>query len=180
MGHFWLSATQGRIGGLQLQFEPTAEPEPVHQKRLHLDMAGGLDRWADAACLLTRGATWDRHRAGARTTGRAGHPEGSEFCVLRPGHPGVLADSGLVANRLDTAEENRCDSRPSGGPRPSGTRSSPLNEVSDCAEATPTRSRWRWGCLRRRSHATTALQWKVGSSRHGEAVVVSHSGEGVP
>lgn len=35
-------------------------------------------------------------------------PEGNEFCVLRPGHPGVLADSGLVAICLDVAEEDRC------------------------------------------------------------------------
>lgn len=34
-------------------------------------------------------------------------PEGNEFCVLRPGHPGVLADSGLVAICLDVAEEDR-------------------------------------------------------------------------
>ncbi len=34
-------------------------------------------------------------------------PEGNEFCVLRPGHPGVLAGSGLVAICLDVAEEDR-------------------------------------------------------------------------
>ncbi|MGG7570536.1 VOC family protein [Streptomyces sirii] len=34
-------------------------------------------------------------------------PEGNEFCVLRPGHPGVLADSGLVAICLDVEEEDR-------------------------------------------------------------------------
>lgn len=34
-------------------------------------------------------------------------PEGNEFCVLRPGHPGVLADSGLVAICRDMAEEDR-------------------------------------------------------------------------
>lgn len=30
---------------------------------------------------------------------------GDGFCVPRPGHPGVLADSGLVAICLDVAEE---------------------------------------------------------------------------
>ncbi|WP_434975146.1 VOC family protein [Streptomyces collinus] len=34
-------------------------------------------------------------------------PEGNEFCVLRPGHPGVLAGSGLVAICLDVTEQDR-------------------------------------------------------------------------
>lgn len=38
-------------------------------------------------------------------------PEGNEFCVLRPGHPGVVADSGLVAICLDVSEEERSAQR---------------------------------------------------------------------
>jgi hypothetical protein len=107
MDRFWLDATQGRTGGLQLRFEPTAKQKPEHKNRLHLDLAGGPDWQAEVARLLTLGATRVDIGQGDVPWDVLADPEGNEFCVLRPGHPGVLADSGLVAICLDTAEEDR-------------------------------------------------------------------------
>lgn len=59
------------------------------------------------ARLLTLGATRVEIGQGDVPWDVLADPEGNEFCVLRPGHPGVLADSGLVAICLDVAEEDR-------------------------------------------------------------------------
>ncbi|WP_329192167.1 MULTISPECIES: VOC family protein [unclassified Streptomyces] len=107
MDHFWLNATQGRTGGLRLRFVSSAVPRAVHKNRLHLDLAGGPDWEAEVARLLTLGATRVGIGQGDVPWDVLADPEGNEFCVLRPGHPGVLADSGLVAICLDVAEENR-------------------------------------------------------------------------
>lgn len=105
MDRFWLDATQGRTGGLQLRFVPTAKPK-VHKNRLHIDLAGGPDWEAEVARLLTLGATRADIGQGDVPWDVLADPEGNEFCVLRPGHPGVLADSGIVAICLDVAEED--------------------------------------------------------------------------
>ncbi|WP_425246610.1 VOC family protein, partial [Streptomyces sp. NEAU-NA10] len=107
MDRFWLDATRGRTGGLRLRFVPAAKPKAAHKNRLHLDLAGG-PRWeAEVARLLTLGATRVDIGQGDVPWDVLADPEGNEFCVLRPGHPGVLADSGLVAICLDVAEEDR-------------------------------------------------------------------------
>lgn len=107
MDRFWLDATQGRTGGLQLRFVPTAKPKAAHKNRLHLDLAAGPDWEAEVARLLALGATRVDIGQGDVPWDVLADPEGNEFCVLRPGHPGVLADSGLVAICLDVAEEDR-------------------------------------------------------------------------
>ncbi|MFF3207377.1 VOC family protein [Streptomyces sp. NPDC002962] len=107
MDGFWRDATQGRTGGLRLRFVPTAKPKAARKNRLHLDLAGGPDWEAEVARLLTLGATRVDIGQGDVPWDVLADPEGNEFCVLRPGHPGVLADSGLVAICLDVAEEDR-------------------------------------------------------------------------
>ncbi|MFD9431965.1 VOC family protein [Streptomyces sp. NPDC060002] len=107
MDRFWLDATRGRTGGLQLRFVPSATPKAALKNRLHLDLAGGLDWEAEVARLLTLGARRVDIGQGDVPWDVLADPEGNEFCVLRPGHPGVLADSGLVAICLDVAEEDR-------------------------------------------------------------------------
>lgn len=106
MDRFWQEATRGRTDGLRLRFVPTATPK-TGKNRLHLDLAGGPDWEAEVARLLTLGARRADIGQGDVPWDVLADPEGNEFCVLRPGHPGVLADSGLVAVCLDIAEEDR-------------------------------------------------------------------------
>ncbi|WP_328663811.1 VOC family protein [Streptomyces sp. NBC_00328] len=107
MDRFWLDATKGRTGGLRLRFVPTAIPKASPKNRLHLDLAGGPDWEAEVVRLLALGATRADIGQGDVPWDVLADPEGNEFCVLRPGHPGVLADSGLVAICLDVAGEDR-------------------------------------------------------------------------
>lgn len=107
MEQFWLNATRGRTGGLRLRFVPVAQPKPAHKNRLHLDLAGGPEWEAEVARLLALGATRVDIGQGDVPWDVLADPEGNEFCVLRPGHPGVFADSGLVAICLDVAEKHR-------------------------------------------------------------------------
>ncbi|MFE1291221.1 VOC family protein [Streptomyces sp. NPDC058751] len=107
MDRFWLDATKGRTGGLRLRFVPVTEPKAPHKNRLHLDLAGGPDWEAEVERLLALGATRADIGQGDVPWDVLADPEGNEFCVLRPGHPGVLADSGLVAICLDVAGEHR-------------------------------------------------------------------------
>ncbi|MET3984678.1 VOC family protein [Streptomyces sp. PvR034] len=103
---FWREATRGRTGGLVLRCVATTVPK-AHKNRLHLDLAGG-PAWKDEVeRLLALGATRVDVGQGDVPWDVLADPEGNEFCVLRPGHPGVLADSGLVAVCLDVAEEDR-------------------------------------------------------------------------
>ncbi|MFG2723408.1 VOC family protein [Streptomyces sp. NPDC048416] len=107
MERFWLDATQGRTGGLHLRFEPTTKRKPTHKNRLHLDLAGGPDWRAEVTRLLALGATRVDIGQGDVPWDVLADPEGNEFCVLRPGHPGVLADWGLVAICLDVGEQDK-------------------------------------------------------------------------
>ncbi|MEU1146055.1 VOC family protein [Streptomyces sp. NPDC005863] len=108
MDHFWLNATRGGTGGLRLRCVAPAQPKAAgHKNRLHLDLAGGPDWEAEVRRLLDLGATRADIGQGDVPWDVLADPERNEFCVLRPGHPGVLADSGLVAICLDVAEENR-------------------------------------------------------------------------
>ncbi|GGY79735.1 hypothetical protein GCM10010300_24510 [Streptomyces olivaceoviridis] len=107
MDRFWSEATRGRTDGLHLRFVPTAKPKTPYKNRLHLDLAGGPDWEAEVARLLTLGATRVDIGQGDVSWDVLADPEGNEFCVLRPGHPGVRADCGLVAICLDVAEEDR-------------------------------------------------------------------------
>ncbi|MGW2378690.1 VOC family protein [Streptomyces sp. NPDC001658] len=107
LDRFWREATRGRTGGLRLRFVATSEPKGAYKNRLHLDLAGGPDWVAEVARLLALGATPVDIGQGDVPWDVLADPEGNEFCVLRPGHPGVLADSGLVAVCLDVAEEDR-------------------------------------------------------------------------
>jgi hypothetical protein len=111
MDRFWLAATRDLTDGLQLRFVPTAKPRTARKNRLHLDLAGGPDWEAEVARLLALGATRVEIGQGDVPWDVLADPESNEFCVLRPGHPGVLADSGLVAICLDVAEEDRCEQR---------------------------------------------------------------------
>ncbi|WP_225810678.1 VOC family protein [Streptomyces spinosus] len=107
MDRFWSDATRGRTGGLRLRCVPATTPKTALKNRLHLDLAGGPDWEAEVARLLTLGATRADIGQGDVPWDVLADPEGNEFCVLRPGHPGVLADCGLVAICLDVAEEDR-------------------------------------------------------------------------
>ncbi|MET8582292.1 VOC family protein [Streptomyces collinus] len=107
MNRFWLAATRGRTGGLRLRFVPTAQPKTARKNRLHLDLAGGPDWEDEVARLLALGATRADIGQGDVAWDVLADPEGNEFCVLRPGHPGVLAESGLVAICLDVTERDR-------------------------------------------------------------------------
>ncbi|MEV5600529.1 VOC family protein [Streptomyces sp. NPDC052299] len=104
---FWADATRGRTGGLRLRFERCDRPKPAHKNRLHLDLAGGPDWEAEAERLLALGATRTDIGQGDVPWDVLADPEGNEFCLLRPGHPGVRAGSGLVAVCLDVTEEER-------------------------------------------------------------------------
>ena len=106
MERFWAEATQGRTGGLRLRFVATEKPK-TGKNRLHLDLAGGSDWEAEVERLLNLGATYADIGQGDVPWDVLADPEGNEFCVLRPGHPGVLTDSGLAAICLDIADECR-------------------------------------------------------------------------
>lgn len=111
MHRFWSSATRGRTDGLRLRFMPTTCPKTAQKNRLHLDLAGGPNWETEVARLLALGATRADIGQGDVPWDVLTDPEGNEFCVLRPGHPGVLADSALVAICLDVAEEDRTAQR---------------------------------------------------------------------
>ncbi|MFC8428256.1 VOC family protein [Streptomyces sp. NPDC057253] len=106
MDRFWSQATQGRTAGLHLRFVPTSKPKTSYKNRLHLDLAGGEDWQGEVARLLSLGATHADIGQGNVPWDVLADPEGNEFCVLRPGHPGVLTDSGLAAICLDVTEED--------------------------------------------------------------------------
>ncbi|MFG3043191.1 VOC family protein [Streptomyces sp. NPDC048330] len=139
MERFWGDATQGRTDGLRLRFVPTSRPKGADKNRLHLDLAGGPDWEAEVARLLALGATRVDIGQGDVPWDVLADPEGNEFCVLRPGHHGVLADSGLVAICLDLAEEDR-----------------PAQETHWYAEAGwPTLDSHDWGFRLRRTPVST-------------------------
>jgi hypothetical protein len=102
---FWLAATLGRTSDLQLRFMATDKPK-TGKNRLHPDLAGGPDWAAEVERLLALGATRADIGQGDVPWDVLADPEGNEFCVLRPGHPGVRVDGGLAAICLDTAEED--------------------------------------------------------------------------
>jgi hypothetical protein len=106
MERFWTGATLGRTDGLHLRFAATDRPK-TGKNRLHLDLAGGPAWQAEVERLLALGATRADIGQGDVPWDVLADPEGNEFCVLRPGHPGVLDDAGLVAICLDIAEEDR-------------------------------------------------------------------------
>ncbi|GHB32582.1 hypothetical protein GCM10010331_19310 [Streptomyces xanthochromogenes] len=106
MERFWQEATQGRTNGLRLRCVPTSTPKPTLKNRVHLDLAGGPDWEAEVARLINLGARRADIGQGDVPWDVLADPEGNELCVLRPGHPGVRADSGLVAICLDVAEED--------------------------------------------------------------------------
>jgi Glyoxalase-like domain len=103
---FWLEATRGLTGGVQLRFVETKAPK-AGKNRLHLDLAGGPGWEAEVRRLVALGATPADIGQGNVPWDVLADPEGNEFCVLRPGHPGVRTDSGLAAICLDVAEEDR-------------------------------------------------------------------------
>jgi hypothetical protein len=103
---FWQHATRGRSGGLRLRFEPTEQPK-VGKNRLHLDLAGGPDWPAEVDRLLRLGAVRTDIGQGDVPWDVLADPEGNEFCVLRPHHPGTSVDAGLCAICLDMAEDVR-------------------------------------------------------------------------
>nr|WP_189850097.1 VOC family protein [Streptomyces omiyaensis] len=105
MDAFWRSATRDLTDGLRLRCVPEREPKAPVKNRLHLDLAGGPDWRSEVDRLLDLGATRADIGQGDVPWDVLADPEGNEFCVLRPGHPGVLADAGLVAICLDVAEE---------------------------------------------------------------------------
>ncbi|MEU8790793.1 VOC family protein [Streptomyces sp. NPDC048643] len=107
MSRFWLDATRARTGGLEVRCVPASGPRTAHKNRLHLDLAGGVEWEAEVARLLGLGARRVDIGQGDVPWDVLADPEGNEFCVLRPGHPGVHADSGLVAICLDVAEQDR-------------------------------------------------------------------------
>lgn len=108
MERFWLDATKGRTGGLELRFVPSVKPKPPAGKnRLHLDLAGGPGWEVEVERLVALGAKRVDIGQGDVPWDVLADPEGNEFCVLRPGHPGVLADFGLAAICLDVAEADR-------------------------------------------------------------------------
>jgi len=106
MERFWQAATQGRTGGLELWFEPTRTPK-AGKNRLHLDLAGGPDWAAEVERLLALGARQIDIGQGNVPWDVLADPEGNEFCVLRPGHDGVIPDAGLAAICLDMAAQDR-------------------------------------------------------------------------
>ena len=105
---FWTEATLGRTDGLRLRFVATGRPK-TGKNRLHLDLGGGAGWQAEVERLLALGATRADIGQGDVPWDVLADPEGNEFCVLRPGHPGVPADAGLVGICLDIAEEDRAE-----------------------------------------------------------------------
>ena len=111
---FWFEAVQGRTHGLYLRFDATTRPK-VGKNRLHLDLAGGEDWEAEVDRLIALGAT--RTDIGRREVDWdvLADPEGNEFWVVRPNHPGVWCSSGLATICLDVAPEHRFDQSPGSG-----------------------------------------------------------------
>ena len=103
---FWSAATRGSTGGLQLRFVETKVAKTA-KNRLHLDLAGGPDWAAEVERLIALGAVRADIGQGDVPWDVLADPEGNEFCVLRPGHPGVRAETGLAAICLDVAAEDR-------------------------------------------------------------------------
>lgn len=106
MQKFWAAATQGRTHGLYLRFEATTKPK-AGKNRLHLDLAGGEGWNAEVERLVALGAARADIGQGEVDWDVLTDPEGNEFCVLRPGHPGVRPDSGIAAVCLDVAPHDR-------------------------------------------------------------------------
>jgi hypothetical protein len=106
MERFWTEATRGRTDGLYLRFTACEKPK-TGKNRLHLDLAGGDDWEAEVDRLLALGATRADIGQGDVPWDVLADPEGNEFCVLRPGHPGVVATGGLAAICLDMAEDDQ-------------------------------------------------------------------------
>lgn len=103
---FWHSATRGELGGLHLSFVPTATPKTV-KNRLHLCLAAGPNWAAEVRRLEALGAVRADIGQGDVPWDVLADPEGNEFCLLRPGHPGVRTESGLAHVCLDVADEDR-------------------------------------------------------------------------
>jgi hypothetical protein len=106
MERFWRAAIGGRTSGLQLRFAATDKPK-TGKNRLHLDLAGGPGWGDEVERLLGLGAIRIDIGQGDVPWDVLADPEGNEFCVLRPGEPGVFVDRGLAAICLDVAEEDR-------------------------------------------------------------------------
>lgn len=106
MEEFWAEATQGRTHGLYLRFEAAAKPK-TGKNRLHLDLAGGEGWDAEVERLVALGAARADIGQGEVDWDVLTDPEGNEFCVLRPGHPGVRPGSGIAAICLDVATHDR-------------------------------------------------------------------------
>lgn len=103
---FWLEATQGLTGGINLRFVEAKTPK-VGKNRLHLDLAGRPDWVGEVERLMALGARPADIGQGDVPWDVLADPEGNEFCVLRPGHPGVRTEVGLAAICLDVAKEDR-------------------------------------------------------------------------
>jgi hypothetical protein len=103
---FWTEATQGRTHGLHLRFEAVTKPK-AGKNRLHLDLAGGEGWEAEVERLIALGATRVDIGQGEVDRDVLADPEGNEFCVVRPGHPGVWCDRGVAAVCLDVSPEDR-------------------------------------------------------------------------
>lgn len=103
---FWLEATRGLTGGLQLRFVETKVAK-TGKNRLHFDLAGGPDWAAEVERLIVLGATPADIGQGDVPWDVLADPEGNEFCVVRPGHPGLRGEAGLAAICLDVASEDR-------------------------------------------------------------------------
>jgi hypothetical protein len=106
MERFWTMATGGKTSGLRLRFEAT-DQQKTAKNRLHLCLAGGPGWAAEVERLRALGATPVDIGQGEVPWDVLADPEGNEFCVLRPGHPGVVVDGGLAAICLDMAAEDR-------------------------------------------------------------------------
>ncbi|MBR7839043.1 hypothetical protein KDL01_37605 [Actinospica durhamensis] len=112
---FWREATRGETSGLNLRFVETAAPTSAPsaksagsgKNRLHLDLAGGPGWSAEVERLLALGATRADIGQGDVPWDVLADPEGNEFCVMRPGHPGIRVERGLAQICLDVAEPDR-------------------------------------------------------------------------
>ena len=105
---FWLSATRGKLGGLTLDFLQTDVPKSA-KNRLHLCLAAGPDWSAEVRRLEELGAVRADIGQGDVPWDVLADPEGNEFCLLRPGHPGLLAEIGLAQICLDVASSDRAE-----------------------------------------------------------------------
>jgi hypothetical protein len=103
---FWLKATRGLTGGIELRFVQARAPKEG-KNRLHLDLAAGPDWVAEVERLIALGAAPADIGQGGVAWDVLADPEGNEFCVLRPGHSGVRTEAGLAAICLDVAKEDR-------------------------------------------------------------------------